>query len=239
MIPVNVRPAFTACLVVAVGLLGCWPVANVLGEDSVPKWVLETKAAPWQARDSQGEYVFDDKLWIMGGWFSSYAAPPRDVWSSPDGRNWKLVQKPAPWIHSDLPMSLVFDERMWMMGGWYNGRLDGHSASNQVWSSTDGANWKQVSKAAGWTPRIAAASVTFKGKMWILGGTEDYYFGDESKPSRMMSGVRPTDSPGSRKPPRHLGLRAAPTRRPCSTTGSMPRRPPRPTHRVGLQPGCL
>ena len=65
------------------------------------------------------------------------------------------------------------------MGGWYNGRLKGHSASNQVWASTDGAQWGQVTKAAGWTPRIASAVVVFQGKMWLLGGTENYYFGNQ------------------------------------------------------------
>jgi hypothetical protein len=40
-------------------------------------------------------------------------------------------------------MSLAFKNRLWMMGGWYNGRLPGHSASNAVWSTTDGARWKQ------------------------------------------------------------------------------------------------
>jgi len=45
-------------------------------------------------------------------------------------------------------MSLAFKGRMWMMGGWYNGRLPGHSASAAVWSSTDGAHWKQVTRQA-------------------------------------------------------------------------------------------
>ena len=75
-------------------------------------------------------------------------------------------------------MSLTFKNRMWFMGGWYNGRLPGHSASNQVWSSTDGKAWTQDTRSAGWTPRLAAALVEFKGRMWILGGTENYYFGD-------------------------------------------------------------
>ena len=144
-----------------------------------PDWVLETKAAGWQARDSQGEFAFRDRLWIMGGWFNSNEAPPRDVWSTADGRAWSLVTKCAPWIHSDLPVAIVFKDRMWMMGGWYNGRLPGHSASHQVWCSTDGANWQQATAAAGWSPRIAAAIVEFHGRMWILGGTENYYFGDE------------------------------------------------------------
>lgn len=141
-------------------------------------WVLEGNA-PWKPRDSQAEFGFQDQLWIMGGWFDSFEAPPRDVWSSADGKSWKLVANQAPWLHSDLPMSLSFAGRMWLMGGWYNGRLPGHSASNQVWASADGQNWVQVSKSAEWSPRLAGATVEFKGRMWLLGGTENYYFGDQ------------------------------------------------------------
>ncbi|HWL08133.1 MAG TPA: hypothetical protein VNQ76_07010, partial [Planctomicrobium sp.] len=141
-------------------------------------WVRVTEQAEWRPRDSQGEVVFQDRLWIFGGWHDSFSAPPRDVWSSADGKNWRLVEREAPWIHSDLPMSIVFKDRMWMMGGWYNGRLPDHSAGNQVWSSTDGKEWKQETKQAEWSPRLAAAIVEFQGKMWILGGSENYYFGD-------------------------------------------------------------
>ena len=37
-------------------------------------WVRVADAAGWQPRDSQGELVFDNKLWIFGGWFNSYEA---------------------------------------------------------------------------------------------------------------------------------------------------------------------
>lgn len=152
-------------------------VFSLDGQVKTPDWVKVTDHAGWKARDSQGEVVFKDQLWIMGGWFNSYEAPPRDVWSSKDGKNWKPVNGSAPWIHSDLAMSVVFKGKMWIMGGWYNGRLEGHSAGNQVWASSDGINWKLVTDKAGWTPRTAAAIVEFKGKIWILGGTENYYFG--------------------------------------------------------------
>ena len=165
------------CLLIAVCLM---VPAAVKAEEKGPDWVLVTPGAPWQARDSQGEVAYRDRLWIFGGWFNSYEAPPRDVWSSADGKTWQQVTAKAPWIHSDLSMSIVFDDQMWFMGGWYNGRLEGHSAGNQVWSSTNGADWKKVTAAAGWTPRLAAATVVFKDRMWILGGTENYYFGDES-----------------------------------------------------------
>ena len=145
-----------------------------------PDWIQESPAVAWQARDSQAELVYNNKLWIFGGWFNSKEAPPRDVWNSADGKKWNLINNSAPWIHSDLSMSIVFKNKMWMMGGWYNGRLEGHSASNQVWSSTDGIKWKSETDKAAWTPRIASAILEFKGKIWILGGTENYYFGDKN-----------------------------------------------------------
>ncbi len=89
-------------------------------------WVPVTERAAWQPRDSSGELVFQGKLWLLGGWFDSFAAPPRDVWSSADGKEWQLVTSAAPWRYSDLPMTVVFNERMWLMGGWTNGRLEGH-----------------------------------------------------------------------------------------------------------------
>ena len=143
-------------------------------------WVQVTEKAGWQPRDSQGELVFKDHLWIFGGWFNSYEAPPRDVWKSADGKNWKLVTEQAPWIHSDLPMTVVFKDKMWLMGGWYNGRLEGHSAGNQVWSSVDGRQWDLVTPHAEWTPRLASGLVVFKDRLWLLGGTENYYFGDKT-----------------------------------------------------------
>src|SRR5690606_35526558 len=107
-------------------------------------WERVAKAASWQPRDSQGELVYKDQMWIFGGWFDSYHAPPRDVWTSRNGSDWTLVTEQAPWKHSDLPMTAVFQDRIWLMGGWYNGRLPGHSASNAVWSTTDGAQWNLV-----------------------------------------------------------------------------------------------
>lgn len=156
-------------------------MAALLGgaERQGPDWVKETAGAAWRARDSQGELVYRNRLWILGGWFDSFSAPPRDVWSSADGKTWTSATNSAPWLHSDLPMTAAFKNRMWMMGGWYNGRLPGHSASNAVWSSKDGAQWTQVTASAGWSPRIAAAVVEFRGRLWLLGGTEDYYFGDQ------------------------------------------------------------
>lgn len=143
-------------------------------------WVKVTEHAGWKARDSAGEVVYNGKMWLFGGWFNSHGPFPNDVWSSPDGVKWTQVTPNAGWVHADLPTSLVFDNKMWFMGGWHEGRNPGASASNQVWCSTDGAEWRCVSKSADWSPRLGAGGVALNGKMWILGGIKKYFFGDES-----------------------------------------------------------
>lgn len=136
-----------------------------------PDWVLVNPQATWQARDSMGDFVFDDHLWILGGWFTPQMPNPVDVWKSPDGRQWTCVQEHAPWVQSDLPISLSFKGRMWMMGGR---KLPGTECSNKVWSSTDGVRWT-FEGDAGWSPRLSAGFTVFKDRMWVLGGTESFY----------------------------------------------------------------
>ncbi len=132
--------------------------------------------ASWCGRDSAGETVYDGKLWIFGGWISSHVPALQDVWTSADGMTWTEVQPEAPWAHSDLPMSITFKNRMWMMGGYDLGRLPNATASNLVWSSTDGVEWTNEGPA-GWSPRLAAGIVEHDGKMWVLGGLERYLDG--------------------------------------------------------------
>ncbi len=138
--------------------------------------------------------MYKGYMWILGGWHDSYQAPPRDVWRSNDGKSWEKVLDNAPWLHSDLPMSAVFKNRMWMMGGWYNGRLEGRSASNSVWSSKNGKDWELVTGNAGknwddvwystdgknwtklktegvkWKERHEHSAFVFQDKIWIAGG---------------------------------------------------------------------
>ena len=135
-------------------------------------WVEETKKAEWPARDSQGEFVYDGRMWILGGWVTPKTPNLLDVWKSADGKSWIRVLETAPWVQSDLPVSLVFRNRMWIMGGR---KLPGTECSNKVWSSADGKNWKLVAPNAGWSPRLAPGFVVFKNRMWVLGGTADFY----------------------------------------------------------------
>ena len=153
--------------------------SHLFAQSAVPDWVRVTDKTAFTPRDSCGELVYKDRMWILGGWMDSFQNPPRDVWSSADGKEWTRVTDAAAWKHADFPMTLVFKDRMWVMGGWHGGRLPHASASNAVWSSTDGADWKKETAAAGWSPRMAAGAAVFKDRMWILGGVQKYYYGDD------------------------------------------------------------
>ena len=137
-----------------------------------PDWECVTRQADWRARDSQGEFVHDDHLWILGGWFSPTTTGPRDVWKSPDGARWTCVVDEAPWEYGDLPATLSYGGRMWVMGGR---RMPGAANCNQVWSSADGAEWTLVNASAGWCPRVSPAFAVFRDRMWIMAGTENFY----------------------------------------------------------------
>lgn len=151
--------------------------SSVFAQQKNINWVQETNHAGWRPRDSQGELVYKNSMWILGGWDTPQTPNFLDVWKSSDGKNWVRTIASAPWVQSDLPVSLAFNNKMWIMGGR---KVPGSECSNKVWSSTDGARWELVTPNAGWSPRLGAGFVVFKGKMWVMGGTSDFYHNNDS-----------------------------------------------------------
>ncbi len=154
------------------GVGAAMSTVSAFDENRAPNWVQVTNRTGWQPRDSQGEVVYRGRMWILGGWFNSYRPAFRDVWSTSNGKQWTLVTTNAAWRSSHHPMTVVFKNRMWFMGGWFNGRLPGHTATKEVWWSTNGKKWERANDA-GWSPRMGAGAVAFKDRMWMLGGIED------------------------------------------------------------------
>ncbi|MBN1293330.1 MAG: hypothetical protein JXB48_15935 [Candidatus Latescibacteria bacterium] len=135
--------------------------------------------APWIGRHCFGCIEYDGKIWVLSG--DGHA----DVWSSTDGKNWKCKTVNPPWGRRYKPYVLTFDNKMWLMGGMVctEDTTDPmfYAGYNDVWSSTDGINWTQVTPKAAWQPRaLIHGSVVYEGKMWIIGGglygpPPDYY----------------------------------------------------------------
>ncbi len=59
-------------------------------------------------------------------------------------------------------------------------KVPGTECSNTVWSSADGVKWDLVTSNATWSPRLSPGFVVFKNKMWVLGGTNDFYHNNDT-----------------------------------------------------------
>ena len=136
-------------------------------------WTCATRDAAFAARDGAGALVFEDKMWLLGGWnpedkvhFSVKGHTNSEVWSSTDGAAWTLVNPRAPWEGRHTAGYVVHRGRMWVIGG---DPLRGHY-QNDVWTSADGVRWDKVADRVPWAPRALHHTVEFKGKIWVMGG---------------------------------------------------------------------
>ena len=67
------------------------------GQTAAPyHWVQVASRAPFAPRDGAGALIFQNKMWLLGGWNPSDKTHfPRvcnnEVWASSDGAGWSLV----------------------------------------------------------------------------------------------------------------------------------------------------
>ncbi len=132
-------------------------------------WTEQIHEAAFPARDGHQLVVFRDKMWIIGGQRGSTRFA--DVWSSPDGVTWTQVADLS--VSGFKPRMLheaaVYAGRIWVSGGY----VDGYGAANDVWYTRDGVEWKQATESADFVGRLGHQMVNFKGRLWILGGTDN------------------------------------------------------------------
>ncbi|MDD2715965.1 MAG: hypothetical protein PHW04_08740 [Candidatus Wallbacteria bacterium] len=125
-------------------------------------WTQVTANAAFSARSRHTCLVFDNKMWVIGGYTTSYL---NDVWYSADGTNWTEATSEAAFSVRGWHTSLVFDNKMWVIGGYSKtGYL------NDVWYSANGVNWTEATSGAAFSARKCHASIVFDNKMWVIGG---------------------------------------------------------------------
>jgi hypothetical protein len=101
-------------------------------------WTLaaQTPAAQWWPRYSHTSVVFDNRMWVMGGYFD-ILGHLNDVWSSADGINWTQEAAAAQWLARVAHTTVAFNNRMWVMGGSTSLAYSSATFYNDVWSWTD------------------------------------------------------------------------------------------------------
>ncbi len=138
-----------------------------IGVENVGTWTRVTANPGWVGRRNHSSVVFDNKMWVIGGYNGSYL---NDVWSSNDGVTWIQDTSLANWPARSNHTSVVFDNKIWVMAG-LNGTNPLTNHFNDVWSSSDSSNWNRVDASANWISRYLSSSVIYNNKIWILGGS--------------------------------------------------------------------
>ncbi len=131
-------------------------------------WELVTDKAPWHNRRSVTTVVFQDKLWLMGGWDQYDYKYDNRIWFTEDGTHWKLATStPTRWPGREGHTLNELNGRLWLMGGVdFTKRI----TYNDVWYSDDGFTWIQATSSAPWSGRYDHAASAFKGKLYLAGG---------------------------------------------------------------------
>lgn len=78
-------------------------------------WTCHLAAAPWSPREYHDVAVFDDRLWILEGYFAN-GGNRNDVWSSSDGVHWEELPG-TPWKPRHAASVFVYDNALWVVTG--------------------------------------------------------------------------------------------------------------------------
>jgi N-acetylneuraminic acid mutarotase len=137
-------------------------------------WASATLEAPWVGRDDHTSIVLQDRIWVIGGGRMLLGPDDStglsDVWSSGDGSDWTRATDTAPWINRVDHSSVVFDGQLWLIGGVFTRGFAGVTIQNDVWSSENGTDWTRTTAVADWAARHGHSSLSYDGKIWVLGG---------------------------------------------------------------------
>ncbi len=143
-------------------------------------WELATSSAEWEARDSGVSFVFNNKIWTMGGLDGNtkvqtgnkviyWEAPHfNDIWTTENGATWTLVKAHAEWPPRRSMTVVNFLNKLWMFGGW--SPING--LTSDIWNSDDGVTWTKVVSKAAWPAREGHTAEVFHGKIWMFGGVD-------------------------------------------------------------------
>lgn len=121
-----------------------------------PTWKCLAETAPFAPRDSAGQIVFNNRMWIIGGYLPHLVS---DVWASDDGTKWSHVGDVPDEAGVNIPVTFNYAGRMWTS-----------TQSGKLFASKDGVAWEMVSDSSPCSNRYAAGAAVFKGRMWIMGG---------------------------------------------------------------------
>jgi hypothetical protein len=128
-------------------------------------WFLVDDNPPFSKRLRHAAFVMNGKLWVLGGQVPDGAGGTQwalDAWSSSNSSAW-TKELTGGLGATYLAQVVQRPDRVTLIGGIQRGY------SNNVWQTTNGNDWTELSAHAQFSPR-ATRGVSFGGHVWIIGG---------------------------------------------------------------------
>lgn len=147
------------------------PLNDVWSSSDGTNWTEVTAAAPWGARYDFSAVVYNNDIWVMGGENTSGSSYYNDVWYSSDGLSWTEATTSAGWAPRYGASLVAANNKMWLLaGGIYNSKTGINTEYNDVWTSTDGITWTEVTSSAAWSARTLADALVYNNDIWMIAG---------------------------------------------------------------------
>jgi hypothetical protein len=118
---------------------------DVWYSDDGISWVQATPAAEFSPRSDHSSFVYQDKLWVIGGRDSTGYL--NDIWYSDDGIHWTKAPATAPFATATSFHAVVFDGRMWVLQTSFEQKVNFPWVPEPIqgiWYSYDGITWTKV-----------------------------------------------------------------------------------------------
>lgn len=128
-------------------------------------WVTISKQSNLPKRFFYHPFVFDNKLWIIGG--EDKDSKYSDIWNSTDGINWTKQKENLPFGKRSGSQIVLLNDKLYLL-------------DNDVWVSTDALNWELVTNEIVKGEQIFGYSAqVFDNKIWLLGCNRNGQFSSQ------------------------------------------------------------
>jgi hypothetical protein len=128
-------------------------------------WTTIAKASNLPKRFFYHPFVFENKIWIIGG--EDKSTKYSDIWNSEDGIHWTKQKENLPFGKRSASQIVTLNNTLYML-------------NNDVWSSTDGLNWQKVADEIVKGEQIFGyAAQVFDNKIWLLGCNRNGQFSSQ------------------------------------------------------------
>ncbi len=123
-------------------------------------WVLETSTPAYLDAAYHEVVVFNSRLYLI----KDSGIGNVSVWSSADGSNWNEETGNA-FTSREKFEAVVFNNEIYVLGG-----RNVSTRYNEIWRSSDGVTWSQVTTSGVFSPRYAHSATVYNGRVWVGGG---------------------------------------------------------------------